>query len=455
MTYGDNFDDLIAIGDEELEENRKKAKKEERKTILRNIGIVLLIVIVGVGVFFAATAYNDEQRKQEALRAEAAREEITLQTVNMEQVGWADRTCAVVNSWRYEQFPVYEEETEPFYIKNDMAESLRGNATRMRDNAENISLVPYLAHQHATEIVDDVTLVNNYRVVGPDQDHDLSHASQSVSASMMDYAQSMEDMASDLENIAMYDFNGMRTGILRVGNFFDEMNEELRGDLSDVLTLELFDNPMTMDRVASLESCNENMISQEMIAQEYGDEIREQKVLEDIVIQDRCEALLNNNELIQQIPGEATTTESTTTSETTTTTPDEEASDNESEDSTTDNQEEGTTEESETTTDTSTTTTTPEVSEGDNEPAQGTNSAVLRNIRACENFLTTTVIDPNHPIHDKRIKTVDSEIARPDLTVNDKKIDVTEELDNDTTEEDTTGTEGEEDPENNDDSTDN
>lgn len=408
MAYTDDIDDLIAVGDEELVENRKRRKKEERKTLIRNILIILLIIAVGVGVFFGASAYNDYQREQEILRAEASREEVTLQNINLEQVEWADQMCSLVNSWEYNQFESYSEEAEPYDAKADMAKSLRSNAEIMKTHAEEISVVPFVAQQKAIEIVNGVTLTDNYRVVDNSVEKKTSRASQTVSAALNDYARSMDDMASDLDNISDYHFDGMRAGILRTGNFFDQMNDQLRDDLSSVLTLDIFDNAVTMERVASLESCNETMIDQDKLFAEYGDELREQKVVKDIVVQDRCESLLTNNELVADTPGATTAASTTVTTEEATTTPVEEGE-----------------------------TTAAPVAEGEATAAEGTNSAVEKNIRACERFLSTTVIDSTHPVHDKVIKTIDAETARPDLTVNDKKVEVSEDLeeDNDSTEE--------------------
>ena len=416
MDYTDDIDDLIAVGDEELVENRKRRKKEERKTLIRNILIILLVIAVGVGVFFGVSAYNDYQREQEILRAEASREEVTLQNINLEQVEWADQMCSLVNSWDFNQFDSYSEEEEPYNAKADMAKSLRSNAEIMKNNAEEISVVPFVAQQKAIEIVDGVTLTDNYRVVDNNMEKKTSRASQTVSAALDDYARSMEDMASDLDNISDYHFDGMRAGILRTGNFFDQMNEQLSEDLSSVLTLEIFDNAVTMERVASLESCNETMVDQDKLFAEYGDELREQKVVKDIVVQNRCESLLTNNELIADLPGSTTSASTTATTE-----------------ETTESVEEGETtapvEEGEATTpvEEGETTTTP-VEEGEATAAEGTNSAVEKNIRACERFISTTVIDSTHPVHDKVIKTIDAETARPDLTVNDKKVEVSEDL---------------------------
>lgn len=425
MAYTDDIDDLIAVGDEELVENRKKRKKEERKTLIRNILIILLVIAVGVGVFFGASAYNDYQREQEILKAEASREEVTLQNINLEQVEWADQMCSLVNSWDYNQFDSYSEEAEPYTAKADMAKSLRSNAEIMKTDAEKISAVPFVAQQKSIEIVDGVTLTDNYRVVENNMEKNTSRASQTVSAALNDYARSMEDMASDLDNISEYHFDGMRAGILRIGNFFDQMNDQLREDLSSALTLDIFDNAVTMERVASLESCNETMVDQDKLFAEYGDELREQKVVKDIVVQDRCESLLSNNELIADLPG-ATTSASTTATTEETTEPVEEGE-------TTEPVEEG---ETTTPVEEGETTTTP-VAEGEATAAEGTNSAVEKNIRACERFLSTTVIDSTHPVHDKVIKTIDAETARPDLTVNDKKVEVSEDLEekNDSTEE--------------------
>lgn len=409
MDYTDDIDDLIAVGDEELVENRKRRKKEERKTLIRNILIILLVIAVGVGVFFGVSAYNDYQRKQEMLRAEASREEVTLQNINLEQVEWADQMCSLVNSWDFNQFDSYPEEEEPYNAKADIAKSLRSNAEIMNTNAEEISAVPFVAQQKAIEIIDGVTLTDNYRVVDNHMEKNTSRASQTVSAALTDYARSMEDMASDLDNISDYHFDGMRAGILRTGNFFDQMNEQLREELSSVLTLDIFDNAVTMERVASLESCNETMVDQDKLFAEYGDELREQKVVKDIVVQDRCESLLNNNELIADLPG-ATTSASASTTVTT-----EETTEPAEEGETTEPVEEGET-------------TTAPVEEGEATAAEGTNSAVEKNIRACERFLSTTVIDSTHPVHDKVIKTIDAETARPDLTVNDKKVEVSEDL---------------------------
>ena len=424
MAYTDDIDDLIAVGDEELVENRKRRKKEERKTLIRNILIILLVIAVGVGVFFGVSAYNDYQRKQEILRAEASREEVTLQNINLEQVEWADQMCSLVNSWDFNQFDSYPEEEEPYNAKADIAKSLRSNAEIMNTNAEEISAVPFVAQQKAIEIIDGVTLTDNYRVVDNHMEKNTSRASQTVSAALTDYARSMEDMASDLDNISDYHFDGMRAGILRTGNFFDQMNEQLREELSSVLTLDIFDNAVTMERVASLESCNETMVDQDKLFAEYGDELREQKVVKDIVVQDRCESLLNNNELIADLPG-ATTSASTTVTTEETTAPLEEGE-------TTEPLEEGETtapaEEGETTTPVEEGETTTPVEEGEATAAEGTNSAVEKNIRACERFLSTTVIDSTHPVHDKVIKTIDAETARPDLTVNDKKVEVSEDL---------------------------
>ena len=416
MDYTDDIDDLIAVGDEELVENRERRKKEERKTLIRNILIILLVIAVGVGVFFGVSAYNDYQRKQEILKAEASREEVTLQNINLEQVEWADQMCSLVNSWDFNQFDSYSEEEEPYNAKADMAKSLRSNAEIMKNNAEEISVVPFVAQQKAIEIVDGVTLTDNYRVVDNNMEKKTSRASQTVSAALDDYARSMEDMASDLDNISDYHFDGMRAGILRTGNFFDQMNEQLSEDLSSVLTLEIFDNAVTMERVASLESCNETMVDQDKLFAEYGDELREQKVVKDIVVQNRCESLLTNNELIADLPGSTTSASTTATTE-----------------ETTESVEEGETtapvEEGEATTpvEEGETTTTP-VEEGEATAAEGTNSAVEKNIRACERFISTTVIDSTHPVHDKVIKTIDAETARPDLTVNDKKVEVSEDL---------------------------
>ena len=409
MDYTDDIDDLIAVGDEELVENRKRRKKEERKTLIRNILIILLVIAVGVGVFFGVSAYNDYQRKQEMLRAEASREEVTLQNINLEQVEWADQMCSLVNSWDFNQFDSYPEEEEPYNAKADIAKSLRSNAEIMNTNAEEISAVPFVAQQKAIEIIDGVTLTDNYRVVDNHMEKNTSRASQTVSAALTDYARSMEDMASDLDNISDYHFDGMRAGILRTGNFFDQMNEQLREELSSVLTLDIFDNAVTMERVSSLESCNETMVDQDKLFAEYGDELREQKVVKDIVVQDRCESLLNNNELIADLPG-ATTSASASTTVTT-----EETTEPAEEGETTEPVEEGET-------------TTAPVEEGEATAAEGTNSAVEKNIRACERFLSTTVIDSTHPVHDKVIKTIDAETARPDLTVNDKKVEVSEDL---------------------------
>lgn len=296
MNYDDDFNELMSVGEEEASKERAEQRRRSRSVILRNITIFLTIIAVGSGLFFGITRYNDYQREQEKIAEEAARERISLQLVNAEQVEWADNTCAVVNGWTQEDFTVYPDEVEPWVAIGDIVDSLRRNAILMREGAERLSKVPIRSHITAMDRVDNVVLTENFQTIDPEKpDWKTTQASNSLEATLSAYARSMDNMASDMEGLADYDFDGMRSGIILVNDMFSQMNDDLRTDFENIFTTELFDNAATMEAISHLEYCNENMLSQSDVNTAFGDELADQRALRTIMVSERCESFLNNN----------------------------------------------------------------------------------------------------------------------------------------------------------------
>lgn len=284
----DDFPDLDDLDFDSPDPSPTKRRRSPVKAILSALGFALFLVVV-VALAIGGVAYVAQQNTPEPTAPEP--DTIVLQHVNTEQVLWADQLCVEVSGWQGERgrMPEFGEPASSDDARLAMARNLRENAEIVSGRAEALAELPPRAHERAAEDLAEVTVADNYRVLTTGIDPAVYSSTQRLTSALNGYAASLRDMATDLENLASYDPYGIRLQISRISTFFGQMNDELARELSEALSAETFDNLVTLEAVAGLETCNGSMVDSSRLTSEHGAELDTQRVAREFVISNRCE----------------------------------------------------------------------------------------------------------------------------------------------------------------------
>lgn len=282
------FDD--DIDDEDGDSAKPIAVNEKRRRNVLVAAVSVLALTVSAGAFVIYDNLTKGPPPPPPPR------EITMQLVNNEQLWWADSMCSVMSTWpsRMQDLPDKYSSGSPMKVRKGMIETLEKNAGVLKNVAEDISAIPEKSHKMALAKQDKVTIVENIKKTGNTPSESTSSVSNRVAAAINGYSASLRDMAKDLDSVADYDANGVRTTISRVAASFDEMNDQYAKEISSAFSGDIFDNVVTMDAVSKLETCNGSLINPDELEKEHGTEIEEQSKIREYASLQRCNEFKQN-----------------------------------------------------------------------------------------------------------------------------------------------------------------
>lgn len=312
---GDIFSDESENSNAISSSKKKKSKNKKVSSTVKKIlaPVIVLGLLGGVGYYSAEKGWvntdeifsnqadgEDNTQSQESENAEPAKD-VTLQLVNTEQVFWAENVCDTMSHWGEEELKeVPPPEREKGYtsgaaadeivkVLHDNANILRKRATEMQDAIPN-------SYKAAQEFEKDTILTDNNKTVGHSPDSRITNATSNINISLKSYADGLDSMANDLKSKASYDFNGQRDTISMISQALDGMEDELGNMLSKEINDSLFENTVTMERVAQLGACNGTVISGEELDRQRGKEISEQETIRNYVNYKRCEYFMSDRQ---------------------------------------------------------------------------------------------------------------------------------------------------------------
>lgn len=311
---GDIFNEDIEGHDTKSSSKKRRSKNKKKSSTLKKFLIPLIIIslIGGLGYYSIQKGWinidnisshqseRNNQEQEEFENAEPAKN-VTLQLVNTEQVFWAENVCDTMSHWGEEslkEVPPPEREKgytsgsaadEIVKVLHDNANILRKRATEMQDSIPN-------SYKTAQEFEKDTILTDNNKTVGQSPDSRITNATSNINISLKSYADGLDSMANDLKSKASYDFNGQRDTISMISQALDGMEDELGNMLSKEINDSLFENTVTMERVAQLGACNGTVISGEELDRQRGEEISEQETIRNYVNYKRCEYFMSDRQ---------------------------------------------------------------------------------------------------------------------------------------------------------------
>lgn len=277
--------------EDESSPEEKKTKKKKRSPV---VPIVLLVVALVGGLLYV----NAQGDNTPAPPVEKKPEEVSLQLVNLQQVSWADNICTTISAWDDDGLvkPMKGYEKPAFILKarNDMVKNLKYNAKQIKKMASDVSNLPEKVHEDAVYKEREALVVDNYRKVGNSVDKSVGESSRNLAASMQGYASALEELATSMQRVADYNFDGMRGSIDDTNKTLEGMKTQFSDDVRAALPDDFFDNTMTMEAISNLESCNGDVINRDALYKERGKEIKDQGIISDFVVMERCQQFLDN-----------------------------------------------------------------------------------------------------------------------------------------------------------------
>lgn len=295
--YGISDDDIADLfgGDEELVERQDPVSSRDTKNgggVFKKILIGLAIVLV-IATGIAIVNKMPSQQQQPQQDASAEKEDVELQLVNLEQVQWADRTCAAIsaNQSLTTAFPRPDEQEWPGQIRKRMMGNLDENRDSLRNFANSLRQIPQESHKYAQESTQNVTVVDNFKKTGDTFDPKVIENTESLALAVERYADSLNDMSTSLGELSSYDVYGIRNKMDRIWGSFSGMEKDFSSSLEKSITEKSFDNARTIQAVSQLESCNSmEFITPEAVKEKYGKELTVQQEISDEESAKRCKA---------------------------------------------------------------------------------------------------------------------------------------------------------------------
>lgn len=298
----DNFDELLELDDVDGFHSSKERKSGKKGLILT---VAAVVTCLGAGLGYAVhsgmvTLPKDSPPPVVETTQDEAAEKPVVQLVNIEQLTWANMMCVEMAQYpqKLKSMPVYDKQASPIVVKKDMAEVLKENALVIRNEAKRINSAVAWAHDKALKKQLNTLVTDNNRAVGDVVDPRTSAASHKMSSALNGYANSLSDMAKDLDAIATYDFGGMREAIAAAPGTMEELSRNLAANVSHVFEDDLFDNVVTMEAVALSTYCNGAFINIDELRQEFGDELDEQQKLKNMAVRARCEEFVDRTDRV-------------------------------------------------------------------------------------------------------------------------------------------------------------
>ena len=184
----------------------------------------------------------------------------------------------------------YDEKKSPKTIRDDISDILDRNAYRLGVRSVSLKELPEKVHSKMLEDQEDTIVSDAKKKVGEDIDPNIVDMSTQLSSSFEDYSQSLYDMKKDLDSIADYDENGLRSSIKRVTGSFEKVNNSFINDV-----IKYFDNLATLKKATESENCAGSFANLDELSQEDKDKLAEQEKIREYAIFDRCNSFVDNS----------------------------------------------------------------------------------------------------------------------------------------------------------------
>lgn len=302
----DSLDDVDNLDESEETKNAAKNKnnKEKKGGLSKIIPIFAIILVVLIIVYITtSTNSNENDSNEENTSSEVptsqVKERVKVPLINTEQVAWVDEVCRLsgADEWgsSLHNMSTYDEKKSPKTIRDDISDILDRNAYRLGVRSVSLKELPEKVHSRMLEDQEETIVSDANKKVGEDIDPNIVDMSTQLSSSFEDYSQSLYDMKKDLDSIADYDENGLRSSIKRVTGSFEKVNNSFINDVNKTFDIKYFDNLATLKKATESENCAGSFANLDELSQEDKDKLAEQEKIREYAIFDRCNSFVDNS----------------------------------------------------------------------------------------------------------------------------------------------------------------
>jgi len=295
-----DLDDLDDVEEKSQKNKKKKENKKEKSGFSKLIPVFIIIIVLLIIVYsFTSTDNNDNTKDPETETTESKQEDrAELPLINTEQVAWADEVCRLSSQDQWgsslHNFDSYSDKQYPKTVRDDMADILGRNAYRLGVRSNDLKDLPQDIHDKLIDYQQNTTVADANKKVGNDIDPKIIAMSEQLSSAFDDYSRSLYDMKDDLDKVADYDANGLRSSVSQVAGSFEKVNKVFEDDVNNAFDIKYFDNLPTLEKASQSENCSNNFANLESLDDENKEKLVQQNKIRDFAISSRCESFLDN-----------------------------------------------------------------------------------------------------------------------------------------------------------------
>lgn len=303
----DDLDNIDDLDDNNIKDSNKKSshkKKDKKSGLSRFIPLFIFIVIILIFLYYlTSTGSNSNDSENSEQESETTTSEVDqrveLPLINTEQVAWTDEVCRLSSQDEWgsslHNMYTYDDKKSPKTIRDDISDILDRNAYRLGVRSVNLKELPEKIHSQMLEKQENTAVSDANKKIGEDIDPNIINMSQQLSSSFEDYSQSLYDMKSDLDSIADYDENGLRSTIMKVSKSFKKVNDSFNNDINNAFNIKYFDNLSTLEKASESENCSGSFANLDELDQKDKEELSRQNKIREYAIFERCDSFINNS----------------------------------------------------------------------------------------------------------------------------------------------------------------
>lgn len=296
MTNMDYNDLSILFDDEDVSEDKTKKKTKKRPSWIIPASIV---AVLGLVIGGAVVMDGGQEKKEETVATptqEPVPDDLTVQLVNLQQVAWADEMCSVVNKWGQDKKELKPtgNETKPVKARKIISWDIDRNVERLEEISKDFTELPETSLGKAQKLESETMPGDNNLQVSNEIDEKVATASRGIASSFEGYSSALQTLQKNLNEVADYNFNGIRDAISKTNGEIANLNGQLSDNISQNFNDETFDNLATLQAVSELESCSSTLIDPEKLKEAKGEELDTMNKINRIVSVRRCKSYLDN-----------------------------------------------------------------------------------------------------------------------------------------------------------------
>lgn len=291
MSIDDDYDFLYE--DDITEEEDEKKKDKPSRIVPLTILFAVIMAIVGAVVFGG----NSSEEAQQTPEEKPVVEKQELQLVNLQQVEWSRDMCVLVNKWgekmvdmKSSEKPLSSREARKRMIRN-----ITYNTRQINNFADSMLNIPEKSMSSAKDRESQTLVTDNNLIVGDAVDPTVDSASRGMSSAFAGYASSLQNISSQLDSIADYDANGIRSGMAESQKSIEQLNAQLTDDITKTIGEDFYDNVATMRVVADIPECSGSFINMDTLQELKKDELKKQEMVSNYAVSKRCRQYIDNN----------------------------------------------------------------------------------------------------------------------------------------------------------------